>query len=649
MSSVPTTTTTAASTEAPAPALAGDLRTRATFTKDKYELDRNTFEQLLRRRFFISQAFDIYGGVAGLYDFGPPGCAVKSNLISLWRNHFVLYDSMLEVDCTCLTPKPVLDASGHTAKFSDYMVRDVKLGNCFRADHILKSHLNVMLEGPLPEEERREISLVLAQVDNLGHAELTEALKKYKVKAPESGNDLTEPAPFNLMFGTPIGPGGELQGFLRPETAQGIFVNFKKLLEFNGGKLPFAAAQVGIAFRNEISPRAGLLRVREFPLAEIEYFVNPSNKTHANFATVKDKTLPLVPASRQIQDLMDPIFPPLGQAVADHVIGNEALAYFMSRTFLFLRKVGIPEEHLRFRQHLKTEMAHYAADCWDAEIRTSYGWVEVVGHADRTCFDLSRHAECSKQQLTAYEAFKDGTKLVPRSVVVANKKNVGMKLKSEAQAVLQHLESLSAIDVTALKAAFTANGSAEVVVKGKTYVLDKDLISFKDIQEKITGETFVPHVIEPSFGIGRIIYCILEHAFWTRPQDKDRGVLSLPPVIAPIKVSLFPLLSTGAFAPVVAAIAEVLTEANIPFKVDETGQSIGRRYARTDELGIPFAITVDHTTLADNTVTLRDRDSCAQVRVPSDKLVETLQKLINHRTTFAELKTIYPTVVVKED
>lgn len=625
-------------------------RLRFPYNADKYDLDRTSFEEFLRRRFFVTQSFSIYGGVAGLYDFGPPGCAVKANLVSLWRNHFVLFDGMLEVDCTCLTPKPVLDASGHTSKFSDYMVRDVVTLHCYRADHLLKAHWKSLVDNPETKPEVvKDLSKLIAQIDNFSKEELVKYLREYQVKAPETGNDISEPQPFNLMFHTSIGPSGDTPGFLRPETAQGIFVNFKKLLEFNGGKTPFAAAQVGHAFRNEISPRAGLLRVREFPLAEIEYFVKPSHKTHVNFGLVADLCCPLLPAPNQLAGESSPLSPSLRDATEKKMIANEAIAYFMGRTYLFLRKCGIPHEHLRFRQHLRTEMAHYAADCWDAEIRTSYGWVEVVGHADRTCYDLSRHSEFAKTSLTAYEAFKDGPKMVPSVQVVPNKQALGKQYRKEAQLLFAHLTSLGQPSVVALRDAMAASGSVEVEVEGRKFKLVPELVSFKDTQEKITGETFIPHVIEPSYGIGRIIYCILEHAYWQRPEDKDRAVLSLPPMLAPIKVSLFPLLSTGIFTPLTNKIAGMLTSWNISCKVDETGQSIGRRYARTDELGIPFAITVDHTSLADGTVTLRDRDSCGQIRLPIEKLVETLARLSDETVTFGELRKVWPNVEPPKD
>jgi len=563
------------------------------------------------------------------------------------RPHFFLTFSK-----TKTKPRSFLlrSASGHTGKFSDYMVRDEKTRVCYRADHVLKGQLQALLAKAADgSPEKRELELALARVDDLDQADLTAALRKYHATAPDTGNPITDPAPFNLMFQTSIGPTGDVVGFLRPETAQGIFVNFKKLLEYNGGKLPFAAAQVGSAFRNEIAPRAGLLRVREFTLAEIEYFVKPHEKTHRLFSTVRDLRPGLLPASVQNAGSTEVIRPTLGEAVANFTIGNEALGYFMGRTYLFLRMLGIPDEHIRFRQHLSSEMAHYAACCYDAEIRTSYGWVECVGHADRTCFDLSQHSKHSSQNMAVHEAFKDGPRMVEKLNVVVKKQVVGKTFRKDAQEVIQFLEMLTPEGAATVAAALQSPaGAYELNTAGKTYRITPDMVAFEKRLEKETGESFIPHVIEPSFGIGRILYAVLEHAYWARPEDKDRGVLSLPPIIAPIKVSVFPLTSDERFAPFVASISAMLTRANISHKVDETGTAIGRRYARTDELGVPFAVTIDHQTVADNTVTLRERDTMAQVRIHIAEIVPLVSQLSDHVIEWSTVQAKFPKFVSNE-
>jgi len=371
----------------------------------KVEFPKVSFSRLMTQRFFIAPSFEIYGGVVGLYDLGPPACAIKANILNLWRNHFVLTENMLEVDCTSVTPDYVLKTSGHVAKFTDLMVKDVNTGFCYRADHLLEHFLEDTLEKKkdLTHAQIEDIKDVLAQCDGYDKTKMADAMKRFGVKAPDTGNDLTSPEPFNLMFATTIGPTATNPGFLRPETAQGIFVNFKRLLEYNGGKLPFAGAQIGQAFRNEIAPRSGLLRVREFTLAEIEHFVNPEDKTHPRFSQVADLVLNLFPRDIQITTKAT-IQMSVGEAVSKGIIANETLGYFVGRTYLFLLAAGIKKDRLRFRQHLQDEMAHYATDCWDAEIQSSYGWVECVGIADRACYDLTVHAEVTKHpsQLTCH-------------------------------------------------------------------------------------------------------------------------------------------------------------------------------------------------------------------------------------------------------
>ena len=285
--------------------LVKDLKIKCGSENERNKLpscDRTALEGLLQRRMFVVPSFDIYGGVKGLYDLGPPACALKANMLQLWRNHFVLEEGMLEVECTNMTPHKVLKTSGHVDKFSDLMVKDSKSGVCLRADHLLENHIDRLLDSDdITSKQRQELEHIRAQADAYSEDELHEQMNKLGIK--DSDDKLFEkPYEFNLMFKTTIGPEGTRIGFLRPETAQGIFVNFKKLLEFNAGKMPFAAAQIGTGFRNEIAPRSGLLRVREFPMAEIEHFVNPEEKEHPKFEFVSDVCLPLFPQNKQLGD-----------------------------------------------------------------------------------------------------------------------------------------------------------------------------------------------------------------------------------------------------------------------------------------------------------------------------------------------------------
>lgn len=250
--------------------------------------------------------------------------------------------------------------------------------------------------------------------------------------------------------------------------------------------------------------------------------------------------------------------------------------------------------------------------------------------------------------MAVHEPFKDGSRMVEKIVAVIKKQVIGKTYRKEAQEVIQFIELLNQEAAAAVRDELAKTGKYTVTTSGKQYLLTPDMVTFETRSEKETGESFIPHVIEPSFGIGRILYCTLEHAYWARPDDKDRGILSLPPIIAPIKTSVFPLLGDDRFTPFVSQVSSLLTNAGISHKVDDTGAAIGKRYARTDELGIPFAITIDHTTVADSTVTLRERDTMAQVRIPIAALVEVLSQLIEHKLEWPAIQAKFPKFVAAE-
>ncbi|NXV65909.1 GARS ligase, partial [Molothrus ater] len=628
-------------------------------------VDRVKMEDTLKRRFFYDQAFSIYGGVSGLYDFGPVGCALKNNIIQAWRHHFIQEEQILEIDCTMLTPEPVLKTSGHVDKFADFMVKDVKNGECFRADHLLKAHLQkLMSDKKCTAEKKAEMENVLTQLDNYGQQELADLFVNYNVKSPVTGNDLSPPVSFNLMFKTSIGPGGNMPGYLRPETAQGIFLNFKRLLEFNQGKLPFAAAQIGNSFRNEISPRSGLIRVREFTMAEIEHFVDPSEKNHPKFQNVADLNILLYSAKAQVSGQSAHVMR-LGDAVQQGVINNSVLGYFIGRIYLFLTKVGVSPEKLRFRQHMENEMAHYACDCWDAESKTSYGWIEIVGCADRSCYDLSCHARATKVPLIAEKHLKEpisfqnkaaspqmerdwaGRSLYRTVNIVqfeANKGAIGKAYKKDAKVVMEYLSMCDECYISEMEQLLNEKGEFTVETEGKTFILTKDMVTVKRFQKTLHVEEIIPNVIEPSFGIGRIMYTVFEHTFRIREGDEQRTYFSFPAVVAPFKCSVLPLSQNQEFMPFVKELSEALTRTGISHKVDDAAGSIGRRYARTDEIGVAFGITIDFDTVnrTPHTATLRDRDSMRQIRAEISELPGIIRDLANGYLTWADVEAKYP-------
>lgn len=413
----------------------------------------------------------------------------------------------------------------------------------------------------------------------------------------------------------------------------------RRLLEYNQHKMPFAASQIGLGFRNEIAPRNGLLRVREFCMAEIEHFVHPNDKSHPKFGRVADKALVLFSSEAQLTTGRTATLT-AGQAVRSGLINNETLAYFMTRTQLWLESIGVEPSRMRLRQHLKTEMAHYAADCWDMEILMSYGWIECVGHADRACYDLEQHSRRTGVPMVASERLPEPIS-VERVVVEPNKKLIGPRFKLEQKAVTAAIEALEGEELDAFKASIEASGMASI----QQFTITADLVSFS-LQKKTIVETkYTPSVIEPSYGIGRILYAVLEHSFSRRDGDEQRCVMAFRPSIAPIQVGIFRLINHDPLDHVVGRIKDLLHARNINCKVDSSSGSVGRRYARADELGIPFGITVDFQSLLDGSVTLRDRDSTNQVRVPYSSLLELILQLVGEAVSWSTVMERY--VVVK--
>ncbi|XP_046915883.2 glycine--tRNA ligase [Dermatophagoides farinae] len=603
--------------------------------------ERAKMEDLIKRRFFFDNSFAIYGGITGQFDFGPMGCSIKNNMIDLWRKHFVLQEQMLEVDCTILTPEPVLKASGHVERFADLMVKDLATGECFRLDHLIKAHLEKLASNSKTSDEiRQECQSIVTKLDGLSKEQMNEILQKFKIKSPLTGNDLSEAIEFNLMFSTMIGPSGQVKGFLRPETAQGIFVNFKRLLEFNHRRLPFAAAQVGNAFRNEISPRSGLIRVREFTLAEIEHFVDPSNKSHPKYETIADLELNLYTACNQMDGKASEMVR-IRDAVDSKIIANETLAYFIGRIYLFMVKVGVDPKRLRFRQHMDNEMAHYATDCWDAECLTSYGWVECVGCADRSCFDLLQHTKTTNVKLVA-EKDLPAPKIVNVVEIVPNKGLMGKHFKANAQKVMTRLSVLDESEIKCIEQTLN-DGQNEFILNlddENKVTITKEMVTIKRYEKKVHVEEFTPGVIEPSFGIGRIMHTLFEHSFRIRQDDEQRTYFALPAVVCPIKCSLLPLSNHNALKPFVTRLSTQLSAADISFKFDDTG-SIGKRYARTDEISVPFAITIDFDSCKDEMVTLRERDSTEQIRLPIKNVVTIVKELSMNLRQWDDVRNQY--------
>ncbi len=516
---------------------------------------------LARRRGILYKSYAIYGGEAGFYDYGPIGSIMKNNIENEWRNFYIIKERFYEISTPSITPYDVLKASGHVDEFIDKIATCKKCGRSFKVEELKDG------------------------------------------KCPICGGDV-EHGEMNLMFETYIGAKKKDKAFLRPETAQGIFVDFPFLYEFFRKKIPFGVVQIGKGFRNEVSPRQGVLRLREFSMAEAEIFFHPENKRHENFEEYKDRKLRLLPAG------MDEMEMGLEEAVKRGIIGNEALAYYMALTHEFLTKVGIDENKIRFRQHEKDELAHYANDCWDAEIfMQRFGWVECVGIADRAAHDLMAHMKA-----TGVNMYASGEKKVKRKKIKPKMDKIGKEFKAKAMKVKEALEK-----------GVVKNGKVEIELDGEKIELDEQFFEVEEVEEQ---EKYIPHVIEPSYGIDRIFYAVLEHNYKEmKKEGENYVVLSIPPSIAAIKAGVFPLVAKDGLPEIAKEIEAELRKNRIMAFYDEKG-SIGRRYARMDEIGTPFCITVDYQTKDDDTVTIRFRDTTEQIRIERNAIVKWIEERI---------------------
>ncbi|MCP8320797.1 MAG: glycine--tRNA ligase [archaeon] len=566
--------------------------------ESKRESKAEKLAELARRRGFFWQALEIYGGVGGFVSFGELGVKLKEKIIRLWRDYFIHKHSFTEVDTPLIAPYIVFEASGHVGSFKDPMAECSKCHKKFRADHLLM-------------EFNRHIS------EGMSIEDIEEEMNKGDVKCPECGNTKWSVGHFLTMFRTTIGPYSESEGFMRPETAQGMFTEFKRLYEISRGKMPLGVVQIGKAFRNEISPRQGVIRLREFSMMEIELFFDPLNPKCPLIEQVENEELRILPEDLVEKGVEEPLIMNVKDALSKGVIKQEWLAYFMTLSKKFVRKLGIPEDKQRFHAKLPSERAHYSAQTYDHEVLfDKFGWVEVAGHAYRTDYDLSSHTKKSSIDLSVSVQLKEPIKVKHLKMNV-NAKRIREIFPDEFYDIMKRLKEMSPEDV---KREMDVNKA--IIVEG--FKLPMDVIEFIDVEEEVKVRRFTPHVVEPSFGVERLIYATLEYAYW---EKEERVILRIPPYLAPIQAAVFPLVSRERLQEKSIAIWEDLRRKGIDAIYDDSG-SIGRRYARSDEIGVPFSITIDYQTLDDDTVTVRDRDTWEQKRVKVKDLYEYLLRLL---------------------
>lgn len=450
---------------------------------------------LCKRRGFVYPGSDLYGGLANTWDYGPLGVELKNNIKRLWWRTFVhLRRDMVGLDAGILMHPKVWEASGHVVNFNDPLVDCKTCKSRFRADHLVEERLGLNAEGKTPDE-------------------LSVIIREANLACPHCGNrTLTDARQFNMMFSTTIGPVSETgtKVYLRPETAQAMFVQFKNLVATSRVQLPFGVGQIGKAFRNEITPGNFIFRDIEFEQMEIEYFVKPDN----------------------------------APAAFDEWL--EAMRGWVGL-------LGLNPEHVRIREHSKEELSHYSSRTLDFEylFPDPMGWKELYGLANRTDFDLTQHQDASGEDLRYFE--------------------------------------------------------------------------------QATGERFLPYVIEPTFGVDRTILVTLLDAYDEEAtvdvngKEETRTVLRLAPKIAPYKAAILPLMKKPELAePARAVFDQIVNETDWLIDYDETA-NIGKRYRRQDEIGTPFCFTFDYESIDDNCVTVRDRDTMAQSRLPIADIVPYLR------------------------
>ncbi|MFC6837089.1 glycine--tRNA ligase [Halomarina ordinaria] len=580
--------------------------------------------ELAKRRGYFFQGSEAYGGVAGFYVYGPQGAALKRNLEDAWRDRFLTREGHVEIEAPTVMPEAVFEASGHLDGFDDMIVECPECGTSHRADHLVEDATDVEDAESLPTVE---VETLIAEHD---------------IACPACGAPLTgvEVSAFNLMFATNIGPGSGAPGYLRPETAQGIFVEFPRLKEYARGKLPFGVGQIGTAYRNEISPRRSLIRVREFTQAELEHFVDPE-RDEPPLERVADVEVPLYSAPAQEGD-GDVETTTIGDAVEAGVIGSPWVAYYLGVATGWYERIGVDMDRFRYRQHLAGERAHYASDCWDAEAELDGNWVEITGFAYRGDYDLSKHGEYADDDFTVFRAYDDPV-TVERATVDPDMSVLGPEFGSAAADIADELERLAAADESAFE-----GESVTVEVDGEEYTVPTDAVGFSVEEVTESGEHITPHVVEPSFGVDRLFYTVLDHALREDEVDGEaRSYLDLPAALAPTTVGVLPLMSKDGLDDRARAIVEDLRAAGITVAYDDSG-TIGRRYRRQDEVGTPYCVTVDYESLADDTVTLRDRDSTEQVRIPTDALAERIAAL-RVGASFDTLAAEYPDATATEE
>ena len=461
-----------------------------------------------KRKGFVFRSSEIYGGFSGFWDYGPYGVELFQNLKKDFWKHFVhMKHNMAGIEASVISHPRTWKASGHLANFSDVAVINKKTKQAMKVD-------------------KSEVKKFLAE-----------------------NKDWEEQGEFNLMFKTNVGALNPTEAYMRGETAQGMFMDFKLVSETSRKKLPFGILQIGRCFRNEIAPRDFIFRSREFTIGEFEFFINPEEKTCPLFDKEhKNVKLRLLDAETQEAGKEDLRNTNIGSMVKEGKL-DEWHAYWLAEQLMWFKHIGLTK--IKVREHMKSELSHYSSATFDMDYEFPFGSKEIAGNANRGQYDLTQHINESKQKLEIFDE--------------SSKKNV------------------------------------------------------------------VPRVIEPTFGMDRIFLALICEAYY-HDKKRDNIILKLPATLAPFQAAVFPLVSKGKSLDLANQVHKELSEDfNVAF--DDSG-SIGKRYARNDEIGTPYCITIDETSLKDKAATIRDRNTTKQIRVKINVLNETVRNLVLGKVVF---------------
>ena len=564
----------------------------------------DTIMSLAKRRGFFWNAYELYGGVAGFLVWGPNGTVLKRRIIDNWRKTFLNLPNFTEIETPIIAPEKVFSTSGHLSNFKDIMVKCKKCKKKFNATKLLNQYKITNIE-----------------INSIN--QMKTILKNNDVPCPECKSSTGNPSEFLTMFKTTIGPSSERIGLTRPETAQGMFTEFKNVYISQRKKLPLGIAQIGKSMRNEISPRQGPIRLREFDMMEIELFYDPLNAKCHFIKQIQDYKINILTEEKIKAGEEKLLTLRIKDAINKGYVKNEWLAYFMALSSDFFETLGIKSHNQRFKEKLPEERAHYSNQTFDQEIYlSSWGWIEVAGHADRTNYDLNAHNNKGKLDLTAERILKNPKektifKIQPNYI---NIKNV------YPDKIAYILKNLNNYDNQILSNTLKKDGFITITDSSNSKIkLTNNFFIKEKIIEKINVERFIPYVIEPSFGLDRIAYSIIESCLI---KKEDRLILSISPKLAPVHVGVFPIVSKSDFIKKSKKIKDLLIKNNFSV-IYEENESIGKRYARADEIGIPIIITIDGQSLEDNTVTIRDRNSWKQIRIHKSKCKLFLTQIIS--------------------